>query len=273
VYVGGYFTSAGGAGANRIAKWSGSDWSSLGSGINGGVYAINVSGSDVYVGGSFSLAGGKSSSHIACWHEPNHDISLSIQMTNYSATVKSDGGIELSWKTESEVSCAGFYVWRCETENGKYKPVNNSMIPGQGNKSSATEYQYTDFNINYETTYWYKIEQIDISGKSDFYGPFSAKTLRPIPKEYELSQNYPNPFNPITHISYSLPQAGPVLLRVFDMNGRMIRSLKSGTVSAGSYEIEWDGRNDKGEMVATGIYIMRMDANENVFIKKMMFVK
>jgi hypothetical protein len=70
VYAGGVFTRAGGAEANHIAKWNGTGWSSLGSGLNGNVYAIAVSGRDLYAGGIFTRAGGKSSSYIACWHEP-----------------------------------------------------------------------------------------------------------------------------------------------------------------------------------------------------------
>jgi flagellar hook assembly protein FlgD len=88
-----------------------------------------------------------------------------------------------------------------------------------------------------------------------------------------LGQNYPNPFNSETRIRYSLPKACPVSLRVFDVNGRMVRSLKAGMVSAGSYEIVWDGKNDSGDVVPTGIYIMRLDAGGNVFTKKMAFVK
>jgi len=67
VYVGGNFTNAGGVSANNVAKWDGSGWSALGSGLNGPASAIALSGSDVYVGGSFTSAGGGSANHIAKW--------------------------------------------------------------------------------------------------------------------------------------------------------------------------------------------------------------
>ncbi len=68
VYVGGAFTTAGGSPANYIAKWNGTSWSALGSGLNSFVFAIAVSGSDVYVGGNFTTAGGISANRIAKWN-------------------------------------------------------------------------------------------------------------------------------------------------------------------------------------------------------------
>src|SRR5207247_3919443 len=65
VYVGGYFTTAGGSAANNIAKWNGSSWTALGAGLNGSVWALAVSGSDLYAGGLFTTAGGKASAYVA----------------------------------------------------------------------------------------------------------------------------------------------------------------------------------------------------------------
>jgi hypothetical protein len=69
LYAGGYFTTAGGSAANHIAKWNGSSWSALGSGMNidGSVNALAISGSDLYAGGRFSTAGGSNALHIAKW--------------------------------------------------------------------------------------------------------------------------------------------------------------------------------------------------------------
>jgi hypothetical protein len=65
VYAGGSFTTADGVAANYVAKWDGSSWSALGSGMNNGVYALAVSGSELYAGGNFMLAGGKGSAYAA----------------------------------------------------------------------------------------------------------------------------------------------------------------------------------------------------------------
>src|SRR5256885_11868144 len=68
LYAGGEFTTAGGSAANYIAKWNGSSWSALGSGMNSNVYALAASGSDLYAGGYFTTAGGSTANYIARWN-------------------------------------------------------------------------------------------------------------------------------------------------------------------------------------------------------------
>ena len=90
VYAGGYFTSTNSGGvAVNIAKWNGSDWSPLGSGINNPVYALAVSGSDLYAGGSFTTAGGKVSAYLARAYLERPALSI----------LRSGGDITLSWPT------------------------------------------------------------------------------------------------------------------------------------------------------------------------------
>lgn len=67
LYAGGYFTNAGGVAASRVAKWDGSSWSALGSGINSWVYALTSHNGDLYAGGSFTIAGGVSAVYVARW--------------------------------------------------------------------------------------------------------------------------------------------------------------------------------------------------------------
>jgi hypothetical protein len=74
LYAGGYFTTAGGAPANRIAKWNGTTWSALGSGMNGPVRALALIGTDLYVGGDFTTAGGVMTNHIAKWNGSNWSV-------------------------------------------------------------------------------------------------------------------------------------------------------------------------------------------------------
>ena len=81
-----------------------------------------------------------------------------------------------------------------------------------------------------------------------------------IPTDYGLSQNYPNPFNPTTTIQYDLPQAGWVVLKVYDVLGRDIRTLVEGGNPAGRHTVRWDGKNDVGYDVPSGLYFCRMTA-------------
>jgi hypothetical protein len=89
-----------------------------------------------------------------------------------------------------------------------------------------------------------------------------------------LNANAPNPFNPRTVIRYSLAQAGPVEIAIFDVNGRRVRQLvESGRMSAGPHEAVWDGANDRGNRVGSGIYWTQMRAGDYVSTRKMVVLK
>jgi hypothetical protein len=95
-----------------------------------------------------------------------------------------------------------------------------------------------------------------------------------IPTDYALGQNYPNPFNPSTRISFSLPRETPVTLEVYNMLGVKIRTLMAGqTKSAGFYTISWDGKDDAGNVMSSGIYLYRVSAGSFVASKKMTLLK
>jgi parallel beta-helix repeat protein len=91
---------------------------------------------------------------------------------------------------------------------------------------------------------------------------------RIIPKQFSLSQNYPNPFNPVTTIKYSLPRDVKVLIKVYDIIGKEVKTLVNDFQKAGYYEIRFDGTN-----FATGVYFYRFEAGEFVQTKKMVLVK
>jgi hypothetical protein len=82
-----------------------------------------------------------------------------------------------------------------------------------------------------------------------------------IPREYQLFQNYPNPFNPTTTIRYGLNQVSDVKLKIYNLLGQEIRTLISAPQEAGHHSIMWDGRDNNGIPVASGIYIYQLTAN------------
>ncbi len=88
-----------------------------------------------------------------------------------------------------------------------------------------------------------------------------------------LSQNQPNPFNPNTTISFSLPKAGPVRLKIFDFRGRLITSLVDENMEPGGHEVIWNGRDSRGSSVASGTYFYRLEATGLVRQKKMLLLK
>jgi len=98
------------------------------------------------------------------------------------------------------------------------------------------------------------------------------------PAEYSLFQNYPNPFNPATTIAYSLASNSKVELTVYNLLGQKVRTLVSGVQSMGVYKMNWDGKNDNGRNVVSGIYIyqIKMKGKDNklrTMTKKMLLIK
>ncbi|MCH7681656.1 T9SS type A sorting domain-containing protein [candidate division KSB1 bacterium] len=94
-----------------------------------------------------------------------------------------------------------------------------------------------------------------------------------VPEKFVLEQNYPNPFNPATTISYRLPIAENVSLMIYDLAGRQVRELVNENKEAGSYTVQWDGRNQTGQTVATGLYIYQIRAGQFNQNRKMLFMK
>jgi hypothetical protein len=94
-----------------------------------------------------------------------------------------------------------------------------------------------------------------------------------VPTAYALDQNWPNPFNPETTLSYALPESGEVELAVFNVLGQKVKTLVSGHQEAGAYEVIWDGSDESGNKVASGIYFYRAKINDFSKTRKMVLLK
>ncbi len=89
----------------------------------------------------------------------------------------------------------------------------------------------------------------------------------------QLTGAVPNPFNPQTHIKFSLPRDAHVSLNLYDVSGRLVRSLVSNTMTAGDHSVRWAGRDDAGKSVASGTYFMRLVAGGETSVRSMVLVR
>ena len=94
-----------------------------------------------------------------------------------------------------------------------------------------------------------------------------------LPQTNTLHQNYPNPFNPITSLRYDLPEDGLVNITIYDMIGRIVKTLVNSSQTAGYKSIQWNATNDRNEPVSAGLYLYTIQAGEFRKTRKMVLLK
>ena len=128
-------------------------------------------------------------------------------------------------------------------------------------------------DFNSQQSNWYRVGT-DLDECEDYDGQqLDISNAITVPKEINLHQNYPNPFNPITSLGYDLPDNGFVNITIYDLNGRVIRTLVNSYKTAGYNLIEWNATNGKNEPVSQGIYVYTIQTGGISQSKKMVLLK
>ena len=112
-----------------------------------------------------------------------------------------------------------------------------------------------------------------IMGELDYVQKMSDEILENIPSTFSLSQNYPNPFNPITKLDYNLPLRSKVNISIYNVLGQEIKTLVNGVKEYGYHSVTWDGRNDLGKDMSSGVYFARITSKGFTKTRKMLLVK
>ncbi len=200
-----------------------------------------------------------------------HTAALSVQLASMTATTLATG-VQLDWTTVSETNSLGFYVERRVQNTGAYATVSD-LIPGAGTTLQQHHYQWTDTKVT-DGNYNYRLRLVDLSGTNTYSNAITVTVSGvtgvngSLPTEFALQQNYPNPFNPTTVISYQLPVASYVTLKVYDMLGQEVATLVNGTLDAGYKSAQFSATN-----LPSGIYTYRLTAGTYVEVKKMLMLK
>ncbi|MFQ6615675.1 MAG: carboxypeptidase regulatory-like domain-containing protein [Fidelibacterota bacterium] len=166
-----------------------------------------------------------------------------------------DDGNRLTWLPGREEDLDYYTV---------YRGLTLGFEPGEP-YAFTVDTVFLDTDVEPSQTYYYTVTATDFNGNESEYAPQQTVGIRDqegiqIPNRFELAQNYPNPFNPSTAIRYGLPMRSDVTLIVYDALGRKVRTLVSRSQNAGYYRVKWDGKDDSGNPVASGIYVSRITA-------------
>jgi len=124
-------------------------------------------------------------------------------------------------------------------------------------------------------TMWINATTPNVDGDSlVVYGPVAIDGAdKNIPTSFYIKQNYPNPFNPVTHIRFGLAHKSKIKLEVYNLLGQKVRTLINKDMASGKYNMVWNGRNDAGNVLSSGVYIYKLDTGEFSQARKMIFLK
>ena len=189
----------------------------------------------------------------------------SVKISRQYAQVNEDGSITIFWETEFEYENLGFNIYRASSQNGPFLQLNQTLIRGNGS------YSFLDTDIKAGVTYYYEVENMSESGYRSRFTLVSIKA--PVPEQFELFQNYPNPFNVDTFIRYQIPRDCHVLLTVHNILGRGVRTLVDKNQKPGFYNAYWDGKDNRGRDVGSGIYFYNIYADEFHQTRKLVVVR
>jgi hypothetical protein len=190
---------------------------------------------------------------------------LPVELTSFTATAKGRG-VELVWNTATEVNNYGF-----EIEKGRMKDELGSMnwekigfVEGHGTTNAPKSYTFVDGSAS--GTVAYRLKQIDRDGSFEYSNQVEITIAAP--KEFALMQNHPNPFNPATAISYTLPVAGHVTLKIYNLIGKEVATLVNGVQDAGVKVAQFNA-----SQLPSGIYFYTLRTQNFSATRKMMLLK
>jgi len=207
------------------------------------------------------------------------DQSLPVELTAFTTAYQS-GTVILSWTTESETENMGFIIERKIGGAIHESPsdwsqiasyVSEKNLTGHGSTSEKHDYQYTDKAIQTGATYLYRMADVDYSGAVTWHKEVEVKVeagKSQMPAQFVFLIAYPNPFNPAVMLRYHLSESCNAVLRIFDLEGRIIETVVNSYQPVGTFSLVWRPVNQ-----GAGIYILQLQAGKSTQTQKILYVK
>jgi hypothetical protein len=158
------------------------------------------------------------------------------------------GGVEIGWRPSAERVCGGFRIYRDTGTDDAFDLVRGGLL-------AADARSFVDADAGSEPSY--KIGIVDTAGRETLFGPFAISAASSPP--LTLTAVGPNPFRATTLMSYALPSQGAARLAIYTVSGRLVRTLLEGELPVGRGTATWDGRDQSGREVPSGVYFGRLE--------------
>jgi hypothetical protein len=252
LFVSGFFANAGGQPANKIARWDGANWHPMGTGLSGPGQTFASYGGDLIVGGSFLQAGGIAANNVARWDGSNW-------------TALGLGASSSVWDVHAIGS--DLYIGGIFNEVGGFTSPGIARWDGAswhalGSGVDGTQGVYT---MKEHDGFLYVGGWFEIAGgkPSHNFARWDLNGVTAVPEGpanelHHVMQASPNPFRDRTMFSFHQSRSEAARVDVFDVAGRHIRLLHQGRLNQGNQQILWDGRDDEGSAVPTGVYFVAL---------------
>jgi hypothetical protein len=199
----------------------------------------------------------------SCTTTITFDPPVPIQISNFEGRAI-NSGVALMWDMATDENIERFNIYRKTGENG----TNDLINPDDVIQPETRE--YIDNDVRGGREYRYTLGVVRADGAEVLSQTISVRT-----KSFSLGlhQNHPNPFNPITTISFTLPRKMRVNLSIFNVEGKLVKTLLDAVQAEGFREISWDGKSSSGSAVSSGVYFYRLKAGREVLTRKMVLLR
>lgn len=242
--------------------------------------SLALSQQDALIGAPFKKVGKSLFQGVTYVYDNIQDLALPVELASFTAR-HDEHAVLLQWMTQSEKDNLGFILER--KTNGPWRVIASyqtfDALRGQGSCSMPTYYEFIDDSVLVNTTYYYRLADVDMSGLVSYHEPIEIRMAAGIehvallPNALRVMPAFPNPFNPETVLRYELHSTSCVDIKVFDLRGRPVRTLLSGQQNPGHHSVTWNGRDDAGERQSSGVYVIRIRAENVVSSQKVIMMQ
>jgi len=208
---------------------------------------------------SYFFTGIEGKEHQVHWMIPG---TATVNVQGFSGrSVRS--GVELTWNVVSDGEVQGMRIYRGTGTQEPGRVLNGHLVPPEAGA-------YFDTAVRPGRSYRYSLAAVlhdDTEIRSQ------TITVSTKAGSIELFQSVPNPSNPTTTIAFVLPEEARVTLSLYALDGRLVRTLIDDTLPGGAREVQWDGKDNRGNVVSSGVYFYRLRAGKHALARKLLYLK